>query len=79
MKVKNMEFQLISEMRASKTRVPCLCPLPLLKQSSVRATAERQTFPNAVTLKLSMSFNNFSEFMGFDNLNLDLLNGMALL
>lgn len=58
MKVKNMEFQLISEMIASKTGVPRLCPLPLLEQSSVRAAAERQTFPNAATLKLSVSFNN---------------------
>lgn len=42
-------------MIASKTRVP-YHPLPLLEQSSTRATAE--TFPNAATLKLIISFNN---------------------
>lgn len=59
MKVKNMEFLLISEMIASKIRVPhIICPLPLLEQSSTRATAEMYTFPNAATLKLIMSSNN---------------------
>lgn len=53
-----MEFQLITEMIASKTRVPSVCPLPLLEQSSITVTPERQAFPKAATLKLSMRFNN---------------------
>lgn len=76
-----MEFQLIPEMIALKTRVPHIYCLRLLELFSTRATAEMQTFPNAATLKLIMSFNNFlfRVYGGFDNLNLGLFNGMALL
>ena len=74
-----MDFQLIAEMIASKTRV-LYCPLPLLEHTSPRATAEMQTFPNLATLKLIISVNNLLFILwDFDNLNLGLLNGMALL